>query len=220
MNGGGFSYQTRLEPPIPKITSIAGGTLTENQVIKRHICDLSQKTYFGYDLTIERLEDGRFRYTFSPLSITPEKMDEISAKMDEVFGSVRGWRPLALPQRPATQVLAAGETLALDLFVNPATGQKVVEYIQVDDVPPRIVRVPDSARDFSPDDVTLQIRSGRLFINGELAHKIASVRGSPIWIYIRGRGRFVFSLVPRYELSFQKAGEIRGSTMTWRYGGD
>ena len=30
----------------------------------------------------------------------------------------------------------------------------------------------------------------------------------------------MFSLVPRYDLGFQKAGEIRGSTMTWRYGGD
>ncbi|MCP5118714.1 MAG: hypothetical protein GY953_48505, partial [bacterium] len=83
-SGGGFSYQTRLEPPTPKITKIGGGTLSKGQVIKRHIYDLSRKTYFGYDLTIEQLENGRYRYTISPLSITPEEMEEH-------FDSVRGW---------------------------------------------------------------------------------------------------------------------------------
>jgi hypothetical protein len=39
-NGVWLSYETGLEPPSPSIRQHGGGTLTENHVIKRHICKL------------------------------------------------------------------------------------------------------------------------------------------------------------------------------------
>jgi hypothetical protein len=216
-NGISVSFETRLEPPTPGISKIGGGTLKEKDVIKRHLCDFVQQRCFGYDVTVERLADGRFLFKFSPLTITPEKMLSI-------FPEVKTWTLLPLPQNPVTQVVRADDVLAVDLFVNPSTGQKIVDYMQVMGGEGRRLVAAGPAREFSIEDAPFEISSPRLEINGKLfeatAQSPASVTGSPLWIYIRKRGRFVFSLAPRADLGFQKAGEVRGSTMTWRWGTD
>ena len=216
-NGASVSYETRLEPPTPGISRSGGGTLTQNNVIKRHLCDFAQKKYFGYDLTLEKLNDGRYRLGFSPLSITPQKMAEI-------FPEVAGWSLLPLPQSLVTQILLPGDTLALDLFVNPSTGQKIVEYIKVQGGHGRTLTASGPAKDFSAEDGWLEISSPRLKINGNpdaaTTDYRSRVAGSPVWMYLMGRGRFIFSLAPRRDLGFQKAGEVRGSTLTWRWGND
>jgi hypothetical protein len=217
-NGVSFSYETRLEPPDPPISKIGGGVLTHNNnIVKRHVCDFAQKKCFGYDLTMEPLADGRFRFEFSPLTITPEQMAEI-------FDNVGGWTLLPMPQHPAAQILQAGDTLALDLFVNPSTGQKIVDYLKIQGGHGRRLSASGPAHDFSVEAGWLEISAPRLTINGKLLEATALYRGgvggSPLWIYISGRGRFIFSLAPRMDLGLQKAGEIRGSTLTWRWGGD
>jgi hypothetical protein len=217
VSGVSYSYETRLEPPEPKISKIGGGTLTTDNVVKRHLCDFIQKKCFGYDLKMEALSDGRYVLEFSPLTITPEKMAEI-------FDNVGGWTLLPMPQRPATQILNAGDTVALDLFVNPSTGQKIVDYLTVQGGHGRRLSASGSAHDFSVEEGWLEISSPRLTINGKLLDATAlnrgAVGGSSVWIYISGRGRFIFSLSPRSDLGLQKAGEVRGSTLTWRWGGD
>ncbi len=215
-NGAFITYETRLEPSTPGISKFGGGTLTQNNVIKRHLCDFAQKKYFGYDLTLETLSDGRYRLGFSPLSITPQKMTEIYPEV--------GWSLLPLPRNPVTQILLPGETLALDLFINPTTGQKIVEYIKVQGGRGRTLTASGAAKDFSVEDGWLEISSPRLKINGnpEAAttdHR-GGVAGTPIWMYLMNRGRFIFSLAPRRDLGFQKAGEVRGSTLTWHWGND
>src|SRR5689334_1525541 len=83
-NGVGVRYETRLEPPSPAIHQHGGGTLTDKQTIKRHICNFDNNTYFGYDLLVRPIADGRFEMVFAPLSITP-------AKMSEIFPKVLNW---------------------------------------------------------------------------------------------------------------------------------
>jgi hypothetical protein len=216
-NGVSFRFETRLEPPAPGISKVGGGTLTEKNIAKRHVCDFEQRTYFGYDITASPLADGRYQFTISPLTITP-------GKMTEIFEAVKDWRLLPLPQQPATQILRAGETIALDLFVNPSTGQKITDYITVQGASGRVFSASGPARDFTIEDGSLNLSAPRLSINGNPSEATAGGRGgisgSPLWIYIAGHGRFVFSLLPRPDLGFQKAGEIRGSTMTWRWGRD
>lgn len=125
-NGVWVRYETRLEPPSPPINHHGGGTLTEKQIIKRHICNFDNNTYFGYDLTIRPLQDGRYEMVFEPLSITP-------AKMSEIFPKVSNWTLLARPNGPASMQVRAGETVALDLFSNSSTGQKVTDYLTIRD---------------------------------------------------------------------------------------
>jgi hypothetical protein len=40
------------------------------------------------------------------------------------------------------------------------------------------------------------------------------------WIYVPHRGRYVLSLTPHAELGFTRAGEVRGSSLTFRTGRD
>src|SRR5260221_7150262 len=157
-NGVWVSYETRLEPPTPPIHQHGGGTLTENQIIKRHICNFDNNTYFGYDLTIRPKQDGRFEMVFAPLSVTPPKMSEI-------FNKVPNWTLLQLPKAPATMEVRAGETVALDLFSNPSTGQKVTDYLTIKGKG-TVVEVRGPARDFTPEDALIEISSPELSVHG------------------------------------------------------
>src|SRR5688500_14602103 len=67
-NGVVIRYETKLEPPTPPINNHGGGTLTENNVIKRHVCNMVTRTYFGYDLTAEAVGDGTYRLRIAPLT--------------------------------------------------------------------------------------------------------------------------------------------------------
>jgi hypothetical protein len=213
-NGVGVSYETQLEPPSPPIRQHGGGTLTENQIIKRHICNFDNNTYFGYDLTVRPMQDGRFEMVFAPLSITP-------AKMSEIFPKVSNWTLLQLPRAPAVMQVRAGETVALDLFSNPSTGQKVTDYLTIKGKGSRTrAEVRGPASDFMPEDALMEISSPELSVDGtKVVSSRGGVSGQSVWIDVPGHGRFVFSLAARTDLGMQKTGEIRGTTMTWRANG-
>jgi hypothetical protein len=213
-NGVWVKFDTRLEPGSPPIRKHGGGTLTEKNVIKRHLCNFDNNTYFGYDLTAEPAPGGRVGLRFAPLTITPEKMSEI---FHEERHRVPIWTPLPLPGGSVAMEVRPGETVALDLFVNPSTGQKVTDYLTVKGSERQEVRVAGPARDFSPEDATIEISSPQLSVDGKaLTSSEAGISGQAVWLDIPGHGRFVFSLASLLDLGMQRAGEIRGTTMTWR----
>ena len=212
-NGVSVNYQTYLEPGSPAIQRQGGGVLTENNIIKRHLCNFDNHTYFGYDLTMEPLADGRFSLRFAPLTITP-------AKMTEIFRQVPNWSPLPLPGGPATLVVKVGETVALDLFTNPSTGQKVTEYLKINGSDRQEVRVEGQARDFGAEDAIIALSAPQVSVDGKATFSTGGgISGSAVWADFPGHGRFVFSLMPRPDIGMKKMGEIRGITLTWRYGG-
>jgi hypothetical protein len=119
--------------------------------------------------------------------------------------------------------MRAGDVAAIDLLVNPATGQKVVEYLSVERAdldPNRITKTPP--RDFGLDDVELFLDRPRVFANGKLLEYTADSRGGirahAVWLFLPGEGTFVVSLQPEPEHDFLKAGMLQGSTMTFRNG--
>lgn len=211
-NGVWVNFDTQLEPGSPPITKHGGGTLTERNVIKRHLCNFDNNTYFGYDLTMEPLAGGRVRLRFSPLTITPQLMTKL-------FDKVPQWTPLPLPGGAVTMEAKVGDTVALDLFTNPSTGQKVTDYLTIKNAQP-VATVDGQARDFGPEDATLQFSSPLISADGkEVASTKGSIAGPTVWIDLPGHGRFVFSLAPRTDLGLQRAGEIRGNVVTWRSNG-
>ena len=213
-NGVWVNYETRLEPGSPPIARHGGGTLTEQNVIKRHMCNFDNDTYFGYDLSVETLDGGRFRFRFAPLTITPRKMSEI-------FTKVSNWTPLPLPGGLVTMEVRAGETVALDLFVNPSTRQKVTDYLTIKGTERTQLQVDGPPRDFSPEDATIELSSPRVIVDGKnVASTDGGISGEALWIDLPGHGRFVFSLAPRLDIGMQKTGEIRGNTMTWHAAGN
>ncbi|MBL8212410.1 MAG: hypothetical protein JNK87_16970 [Bryobacterales bacterium] len=212
-NGVHVNYSTRLEPGTPAISKHGGGTLTKDGVIKRHLCNFDNGTYSGFDLTMERLPSGKVRLRFAPLTMTPEEMKKIFPKVDQ-------WKPLPLPAAPATLEVNPGETVALDLFVNPSTGQKVTEYLTVQSDQRLVVTVDGPARDFRVTDVELDLTAPRVSVDGKQAFEFAgAMRGPALWLDLPGHGRHVFSLVPRPDLGMQRLGEIRGTTLQWKSGG-
>jgi len=229
-NGLGFAYETRLEPPIPSITGEKfGGGVNVDEGIHRFLVDRSRHVYFGYDIAIDRLaEPTAYRVTIRPLSIGAEKL--------HYFSDPANWSilPLPLPGYPAPQTLHSGDVMALDLMTNTETGQKIVDYLTIQEprrtgtfeyVPPRqFSYIPGTPRDFTVDDASLRLTAPRLTIDGKLDESstriTGEVTGAAVWIYVPNRGRFILSLAPNQALGFRKAGEVRGSVLTFAMGAD
>jgi len=211
-NGVHINFATRLEPGTPPISKHGGGTLTEQNIIKRHICNFENDTYFGYDLVIDPRDGGVYQLRFSPLSITPKKMAEI-------FDKVPNWTPLPLPGGPVTMEARAGDTVALELFVNPGTGQKVTDYLTINGGGWTGVKVSGPARYFGAENAGIELSAAQVTVDGRVVHsERGAISGEAVWVDLPEHGRFVFSPAPRPDLGMRKAGEIRGTTMTWRMG--
>jgi hypothetical protein len=149
------------------------------------------------------------------------------------------WTFQPLPSIPEPRMVHDGETISVDLFVDPATGEKLIDDIRID--PPRtairpspavpaapvnrpIPTVSGDARDFSAADAELQISQPRVTLNGApqntATRGAANVRGSLVWFYLPEHGRYILSLAPRPDLDFQKAGEVRGGAIPFTVGDD
>jgi protein involved in polysaccharide export with SLBB domain len=80
-----------------------------------------------------------------------------------------------------------------------------------------------SPRDLSLDDVDLRIIAPQVSLNGkhmQLATYEDGVAGPAVWFYLPDHGRYLLSLVPRPQLGFVRAGEVRGSTLSFTIDGE
>jgi hypothetical protein len=59
-----------------------------------------------------------------------------------------------------------------------------------------------------------------LNVNGNLIPFRSGMSGAAVHFYLPMRGRFILSLTPHPELGFRKAGEVRGSTLTFTIDND
>ena len=228
-DGLGFAYETRLEPPVPSITAdkIGGGVVVGDSGTHRALVDNGRHVYLGYDIAIERLPEGSaYRVIIRPLSLAPDKI--------HFLGAANGTQ-LPLAGYPSPQTLHSGDVMALDLMTNPETGQKIVDYISIleprrgvgtfnPDPPRQLSYVPGTPRDFTVEDASLRLSAPRVAVNGKLdessTRNNGEVGGAAVWIYVPNYGRLILSLVPHRTLGFQKAGEVRGSTLTFAIGSD
>ena len=71
-----FFYDTFLDPAMPELGNMGGGTIGGEGTIHRFMSDRRQRVYFGYDVLIEGLpEPNAYRVTFSQL--TPESVRQL-----------------------------------------------------------------------------------------------------------------------------------------------
>jgi hypothetical protein len=226
----GFYWETRISPATPALAEgFSTGTTDSMGVIHRIMLDRSGRTYFGYDVLIDVLpEPNTYRMTFRPLVMTSTLAQDWS--MDRWSE----WMPLPAPRFPSPQNVRSGEILELTLMTNSGTGQRIVDYLSVQEpLPTRspFPRAPDerdfsyatgNPRDFTTNDVELRLRAPRLSVNGKedpsSIRRIDEAAGTYIWIYVQNHGRFILSLSP--HPGFSKAGEIRGSNLTFIDGSD
>src|SRR5258708_4843571 len=92
-------------------------------IFHRFLTDPASKTYVGYDVEVEPMDKtGSARLRFKPFSLRADQLPKEYHAAD--------FRALATPQFPA-ETFQSGQTIAVDVLINPATGQKVVDYVEV-----------------------------------------------------------------------------------------
>ena len=231
-SGFAFYWETQLNPPTPPLATTFGTAHDETAPgqVHRMLIDRAKRVYFGYTVRIEPLAGNTFRLAFQPLSLT--------ASLREHLGpDAASWTSLPAPRFPGPQTIRGGEVLELPLLANDAWGQRLTEYVTVQDPEQRAVgfrALTESSRefsfeagrprDFSVTDATLRVQDPRMFINGRFeessSRSVGEETGAVVWIYIPNRGRFLLSLVPHASQGFRRAGEIRGSSLRFSIGAD
>ncbi len=221
----GVSLQPSLRADPPSSTLAqrfsAEGVSNGSTFFRRVVRDAANRVYFGYELRLEpQRPPGAYLATFSKLGATLLNSDTV-------------WTLKPLPAIPDPRVVHDGDTITIGLFVDPATGDKLIDDIRID--PPRLVSrvhpalptarsvptISGEAREFSAGDAELQIVACRLSVNGSLKGVIGhTVRGSLVWLYLPGHGRYVLSLAPRAGLDFKQSGEVRGGSISFARDGD
>jgi hypothetical protein len=221
-SGAHVSIRTESDPP-------GGGDAPSNFVeaeekpnlVRRVFVDSKDEMFFGYELLVVRVGAKQFRVAVRPLS--EEYLKQLTAR--PAFRKRRlhpNYNPAAFSTAP--QLVGDGDTFALDVLRNPRTGAKIVDLIQVSlsDMASDESATEEPPRDFALEDVYLQVKNYELLINGESVYRSpgGSLSGPIIWLALRDRGRFVFSLVPRPGYDFQKTARLEGSKITFDWGGE
>jgi hypothetical protein len=211
--GGGPSWKgmqirfvTKIEPPG---SELPGGVITGSGRAHHIINDPAHKRSFGYDVTLEPDEDGK------SARIRIEPWNPATSKI----GFDPGWTFLELPKYPVIPDVKVGDTVALDLLINAATGQKMVDYLTLRRH--GAMNLESEARDFALADVEMTINQPRVSSNGKAESAFdfrGGISGAVVWLYLAGHGRFILSLVPNEKLGFKKNGVVSADGLLFRDG--
>jgi hypothetical protein len=232
----GFYWETRLMPPTPPMANLSSETTADAGIIHRLLIDRTRQVYVGYDVVIETMpEPNTYRVTVRPLAMNSELARRA------LGGGLSGWNQMQTPgwrTALAPRIIKGGDVLELELLSNRTTNQSVIDYVTVQEPAGRkpqgfnsipgpdrqFTFTPGPSRDIKADDVEMTIQSPRLSINGKLdettARRFDDISGPVVWFATAKRGRFLLSLVPRLEFGFRKAGEVRGSSLSFVIGSD
>jgi hypothetical protein len=204
-------FLTRVEPPGENARApLPGGVVVYQGRVLHTIDDSANKREFAYELLLEPGQDG---------NTVQLRIESVKASNPWRFAASPGRALIELPKYPVIPKVRVGDTVALDLLVNPATGQKIVDYLTV-------VRrgevTEEPAHDFTVADADLTLDQPRVSVNGKLVYASAnsgdSVAGTEVYIYLAGHGRFMLSLAPHQGHPYQKNGVASGKTFTFHDG--
>lgn len=230
MKGGFFVAFTTT--PNASETSAGGWSMTsaeayfESNTIRRVFIDSGGSLYFGYSLVVEPVAASKqFRVSVRPLSAEDEQ--ELRARKSFQTRRIHpNYNSAALSRAAAPQIIADGDTFALDVLVNPETGDKITDFVTVSESESRLRETSTAngaPRDFTLEDVTLKMINYQLYVNGELVaggKRSGAAAGPVIWFHLTERGRFIFSLRPHEGYNFQKLGTIEHNKMKFTLNND
>lgn len=233
-NGVSVRIVTKVEPAekasLLKLSNLYN---VGNGVLHRSVVDTANRTYFGYDLYAEPLAGSmRCRVAISPLTSgrggdfgepQPSGSTSATAGGRNPIQVDASYRPVFLPVYPGPQVVANGDTIALDLLATPDGREKIVDYIDVSCKSPDGTSASTVARDASLDDLEIRVSDPSTYFDGALLSGPARgvhLSGSLVWFYFPGKGRFILSLVPRQNSGFVLAGTIHNNVISFKFGAD
>ena len=222
-NGIAVQMTARMEPGSVTVRSAVKTTRVAGRY-HRMVLDPSQRRYFGYDLLVEPKDrSGVFQIRIEPFSLSPT---EISGMLmaPEMQMPDASWTLIPLLKYPVVPDVRVGDTVAVDLLENLATGQKVVDYLTFKSPNRSSPAELSPLRDLSLADIELHLENVRISMNGSLLEDSTrfggGVKGAALWFYLPDRGRFVLSLLPNAKLGFRRAGEVSHRSLTFTDGDD
>ena len=198
-------FVSKMEPPG---TELPGGVFVKSDVVRHSIRDNLHKRAFCYDVGLDPSADA------NSAQIRIERCPE-----DSRAAGGTGWTFLELPKYPVIPGVKVGDTVALDLLVNPATGQKIVDYLTLrrrGDMD--LMRQP---RDFQVSDADLRLFDPQVVMDGKPQWSIGGggVGGPVVWLSVDGRGRFILSLLPNEKFGFRRGGVVSRDGLSIRVAG-
>jgi GWxTD domain-containing protein len=242
----GISVIFKIETSSPDATKQSFGSLyftrsneTEKESrVHRVIGDRMSGSYFGYDLIVETdTAPNKYKISIKPLSINPPEQMRLA-----------DLTALSLPKYPEDMIVEDGDTISLDVLVNPQTKVKIIDLIKITTKIPqssdsslfnttasssgfgsgsngRLLSRQQKAQDFTLNDVKLRLTSPKLLVSGAVSPIRGSewngiIEGSMIYLYIPEKGRFVFSLFPRNGFDFQKDAVLENNKITFQSNGE
>jgi hypothetical protein len=216
----------KVSPELQRVPAVLSSQAVadDNRIIHRVLKDTGGRFIFGYDLWVAPNPTSKnFKIVVRPLD--PQFESKLRA------GNPSEGEPPQLeiistfPKSTEPQTLDDGDAFSLDLLVNQNTGVKIVDFVKVAfdrshlwDNNPRTL-----PRDFAVDAVELAVKDYRLLVNGNVVSvgkSTKSCAGTLLWFYVQGRGRFIFSLVPREGYQFQKVGLIEDNRIEFTVNGN
>jgi hypothetical protein len=227
MKGGYFvAFTTDADPSNARsLSSSFAEASFKSQTIRRVFVDSGSNFFFGYDLVVEPVADAKqFRVSVRPLSAEDEK--ELRART--AFKTRRihpDYNAAGLSRASGPQIIQDGDAFALDVLVNPQTGGRIVDVVQVSFDQSKLREAPVSEsppRDYTLADVELNINNYKLLVNGEMvagAQRTGGCAGPIVWFHLPGKGRFIFSLVPHADYDFRKVATIEHNKISFNWDG-
>lgn len=201
-------------------------------IMHRIITDSKNKLYFGYDIVVTpQPEKNKFKLSFKPLSINPGKYlalfnaDNffITTNSNETV-NVDDFATQIFPKYPEDILVEGSDTITLELLENPQTKAKIFDVLKIYTENQRsgdVFSERKPARDFTIDDVELELNNMELFVNGEKIGKGGGgITGANIYFYLAEKGRFIMSPFPHKGFNFQKIGIVENNKITFNFNGD
>jgi hypothetical protein len=225
-------------PPRGLTFSYHGRSTSGKSYFTRSVMDSVHHEFFGYEVLLVEQQSGTYLATFGKLPATSLEASAAAAGSEQ-------WsiRDLVLPE---PRVVHDGDVIGIELMTDAATGDKLIEDVAIQPFSQRasigspisllrrggpgqageraVPTVDGPLRDFLAADAEIRLTQPRVTLNGTVqpaaGRATPSATGNLVWLYIPGRGRYILSLVPRPELEFHQAGEVRGGRITLRLNND
>ncbi|MBA3321248.1 MAG: hypothetical protein H0T45_07345 [Pyrinomonadaceae bacterium] len=215
------------ESAAPRLSLSPQVLVDEGNVVHRLLADEKGRLVFGYDLVVELLPaDKKFKVIARPLDRQFEARLQVRGSASAPRDSTAPFNVSTLARQTDEQLVADGETFALDLLVNEQLGLKVVDYVKTATEKSLLLapNAPPSrpARDFTVTNVELAIKDYQLHRDGEALHTTGARRscaGALLWLALPEGGRFIFSLAPHEGYDFRKTGTIEDDTIAFNWKG-
>lgn len=138
-SGSGFAGvrgSVRVEPPSPgpwvrrfNAASLTGA-INSVCIYQRYLYDDENHVFLGYDLMLEpQPQNDTFRASFYELGMGVAELPMLDGKPRAAAG---GWKKAPLAKYPAPQIVHTGDTISVELWTAPDSGQKIVDQVRID----------------------------------------------------------------------------------------